>query len=372
LQGSVVINPIDTPNNVVIYSPDGQFDTLAANEQTTETFTYTVSDGVGSDTANVTVTITGVNDAPIANIDANGYVAERGRTLSAGDRDGLATPGVPGDDGVLLNDTDAEDDALRAVLIAAPQHAAANGFTLNADGTFTYTHNGGPASTDTFQYVAVDAHNAQSDQTVTVVIRIEDAPAAEWQNPINRFDVNNDGFVSPIDALLVINYINANIPNLTLPSPRPIGAPFYDVNGDGDATSLDVLQIILEINSQNSLGEGEYYPPAEGEGGPASPTIIPPLANVSLALPDQDSPVVSAEPSYVQPDPVEESDHSREPAIGYRSTQVERAPGRANKDETVSIDPFGVEDVLSTIAEDVNDSLAGRTPLDDVLEEILG
>ena len=38
-------------------------DALAAGESTTDTFSYTVSDGHGStDTATVTVTINGVND----------------------------------------------------------------------------------------------------------------------------------------------------------------------------------------------------------------------------------------------------------------------------------------------------------------------
>jgi len=355
LQGSVVINPQDTPNNVVIYSPDGQFDTLAEGDQATETFTYTVSDMIGEDTATVTVTVTGVNDAPIANIDANGYVAQRGKTLFVNDENGTDTPGVPGDDRVLLNDTDAEGDALRAVLVTPPQHATANGFTLNADGTFSYTHNGGAASADTFQYVAFDAHNAQSDQTVTVVINIVDATAAEWQNSINRYDIDNSGYVSPIDVLLAINYINANFPNTTLPSPRPIGAPFYDVTGDGQLNPEDILQVIIEVNSQNTQGEGEYYARAEGESNPSSPEIIvPPMANVTLSSPDQD-----AQPSgdselrspYVPPEP---------------------ARGQTNGEATVHVDPFDVEDVLSSIAEDVNGSLAERTPLDDLLQEMLG
>jgi len=32
-------------------------------------------------------------------------------------------------------------------------------------------------------------------------------------NPLNPLDVNNDGFVSPIDALLVINFINSGADN---------------------------------------------------------------------------------------------------------------------------------------------------------------
>jgi len=47
------------------YDPDGQFEYLKAGDSTTDSFTYTVSDGKGgTDTATVTITINGVNDAP--------------------------------------------------------------------------------------------------------------------------------------------------------------------------------------------------------------------------------------------------------------------------------------------------------------------
>ena len=47
------------------YDPNGQFDSLGVGESTTNSFSYTVADGSGAtDTATVTVTINGVNDAP--------------------------------------------------------------------------------------------------------------------------------------------------------------------------------------------------------------------------------------------------------------------------------------------------------------------
>jgi VCBS repeat-containing protein/predicted outer membrane repeat protein len=61
-RGSVTVGT----NGSVTYSPNGQFESLAAGATTTDSFRYTVSDGNGnSDTARVTVTITGVNDAPV-------------------------------------------------------------------------------------------------------------------------------------------------------------------------------------------------------------------------------------------------------------------------------------------------------------------
>ncbi|MGI9513251.1 MAG: DUF4347 domain-containing protein [Anderseniella sp.] len=53
------------PNGTYVYNPNGQYDYLPAGQSTTDTFTYTISDGTGgTDTATVTITINGVNDAP--------------------------------------------------------------------------------------------------------------------------------------------------------------------------------------------------------------------------------------------------------------------------------------------------------------------
>ncbi|MCX7400303.1 MAG: DUF2341 domain-containing protein [Planctomycetales bacterium] len=53
-------------NGSVTYNPFTQFESLTAGATATDSFRYTVSDGNGNtDTARVTVTITGVNDAPV-------------------------------------------------------------------------------------------------------------------------------------------------------------------------------------------------------------------------------------------------------------------------------------------------------------------
>ena len=61
-KGAVTINP----NNTITYNPNGQFASLAAGQTATDTFTYTATDGTQiSNPATVTVTITGVNTAPV-------------------------------------------------------------------------------------------------------------------------------------------------------------------------------------------------------------------------------------------------------------------------------------------------------------------
>ena len=81
-------------------------------ENFADTFTYTIDDGSGDtpgpqNIGTVTVTVTPVNDAPIAVDDS--YSTFEGGTLIVDDPLGLNTPMNPNDDGLLTNDFDAEN-----------------------------------------------------------------------------------------------------------------------------------------------------------------------------------------------------------------------------------------------------------------------
>jgi hypothetical protein len=71
---------------------------------------------------------------------------------------------------------------------------------------------------------------------------------ASWQNPVNRFDVNNDGFVTPLDALIIIDFLNA-YGSQRLPPITQNPQYFYDVDGDGWVTPSDALAVIDYLNS---------------------------------------------------------------------------------------------------------------------------
>lgn len=79
--------------------------------------------------------------------------------------------------------------------------------------------------------------------------------ASAWQNPVDRFDVNNDGAVTPNDVLRIINKLNTEGARPLDQSDTP--PPFVDVNGDFSVTSNDVLQLINEINRRSTGGEAE-------------------------------------------------------------------------------------------------------------------
>ncbi len=78
-------------------------------------------------------------------------------------------------------------------------------------------------------------------------------PYDSWQNPVSRFDVNNDGFVTPRDALLQILDLNTRgarrLP--VIPSP-PL---FLDTSGDNLLSPHDVILVIFAL-----AGEGEGEP----------------------------------------------------------------------------------------------------------------
>jgi hypothetical protein len=127
------------------YRPDPNFHGL-------DPFTYSVSDASLADQGTVTVTVNPVNDAPVANGDA--YDATAGLTLS-----------VPAS-GVLANDSDPDGDALMAVLDSGPSNASS--FTLNADGSFSYTS--ATAGNDSFTYHAADGNLDSGVVTVSIAV----------------------------------------------------------------------------------------------------------------------------------------------------------------------------------------------------------
>ncbi len=74
---------------------------------------------------------------------------------------------------VLANDTDPDGEQLTAKLNVGPSHAA--GFSFLADGTFTYTHDGSAAVSDSFTYRAVDTRSGWSAvATVTIQVGVDE------------------------------------------------------------------------------------------------------------------------------------------------------------------------------------------------------
>lgn len=91
------------------------------------------------------------------------------------------------------------------------------------------------------------------------IVGLGEGEVSLFQNPRDRFDVNNDGFRSPQDALVVVNHLNVSGSH---PLTSSIGGEaesgptkYLDVNGDRIVSPIDALQVINRLNG--AQGEGE-------------------------------------------------------------------------------------------------------------------
>ncbi|MBV2360821.1 tandem-95 repeat protein, partial [Thalassococcus sp. CAU 1522] len=171
--GTAVLNPDGT----VTYTPDADF----TGE---DTIGYTIDDGNGgTDTAQIVITVTPVQDAPVAADDADS--TEQG------------TPVVID---VLGNDSDPDGDPLTVVSNTDGANGSAS---INPDGTITYTPNAGFSGTDTFEYTISDGNGGTDTATVTVTVEGPDGgridtdvfpvdPADQDRDPLNGLDEDPD------------------------------------------------------------------------------------------------------------------------------------------------------------------------------------
>jgi len=91
-----------------------------------------------------------------------------------------------------------------------------------------------------------------------------------WQNPANRFDVDDNNVVASIDALLLINVLNSGKAGaLPFPGGPALPPPFYDVNGDGKILPIDAILVINHLNANRGGGESPDTgsPAGGGTGG---------------------------------------------------------------------------------------------------------
>ncbi|QDT53040.1 hypothetical protein Pan44_10550 [Caulifigura coniformis] len=168
------------------FNPANAYQGLDDTETTPETFTYTLSDGVGgTDTATVTVTVSGDDDDPVAtdnDVTTNEDTSLTGNVITDNNGHGV--------------DSDADIETLTVtsitvdgdVLAVGVLHTLDSGATLivNSDGSYTYNPNGafdgldvGESDTEVFTYNLSDGDGAADTATVTITITgLNDAPVA--------------------------------------------------------------------------------------------------------------------------------------------------------------------------------------------------
>lgn len=248
--------------------------TPAENFNGTETFTYTVSDGDGGqDTATVTLQVQPVNDPPTANDDLfNGeFATEEGGALN------IDAPGVLG------NDSDIDGDII--TVDTTPVSGPSNGsLTLNADGSFSYAHDGSETAQDSFVYRILDRNQGDAEATVTLVIDpVNDAPVIVINDGLT-VDEGDSGFITGFNSgnLLTedddhdsteLTYTLLSVPSdgtLTL-----LGN-VLEVNGSFTQEDLDEAGIEYQHNGAESSFDFFEFQVVDAEGAPATPDLRSP------------------------------------------------------------------------------------------------
>lgn len=218
----------DVQHGTLVLHEDGTFDyTPDENFNGIDGFSYVVSDAEGpSSVATVTISITAINDLPVAVNDE--YTTDEDTPLT------IAAPGVLG------NDTDVEGDPLTAAIVSGPVNGTV---TMSSDGSFVYTPNADFNGTDGFSYLINDGAGDSAVASVTITVNaVNDDPVAV-----------DDAYSTDEDTTLTVDAAAGVLAN--------------DTDADGDALTAALVSGpangTLTLNADGSLS----YTPNAGFTG---------------------------------------------------------------------------------------------------------
>lgn len=273
--GNLLTAVLVTPpqHGTLVFLPTGMFNyTPDPNYSGPDSFTYQASDLLSlSNVATVSITVAGVNDAPVAVNDS--YTTATSTALN-----------VPAATGVLANDTDPDNDPLTAAVVANPAHGSV---TFNANGSFTYTPTAGFTGTDTFTYRDSDGTLNSNVATVTITIAGVANGAPTAQN--DTYNLNEDVILTttaansvvfndsdpendPLTVTLISNPTHGTVllnPNGTFtytPNSNYNGTDSFTYQASDGTSNSNVATVTLNIAAVNDapVGGNDAYDVDEG------------------------------------------------------------------------------------------------------------
>ena len=245
--GSITMHS-DGGYNFAVNQSNAIVQALNVGQHVDAIFTYKIQDAAGAtSTALLTIAVNGANDAPVAQADGTYVVNENTATT------------VNAATGVLANDSDVDNPSITAVQNAGPSHASS--FTLNSDGSFSYTPAANYLGADSFTYHATDGSLSSAIVTVTL-----DVQPLIWHVDNSSVDPTEDGTAAhPFHSIANFNTANAAA------SHKP--DIIYLHYGTGTYAETDGFNL---ANNQTLLGQGvdlTYTTSASAPGGPQVVTV---------------------------------------------------------------------------------------------------
>ena len=235
---------------------------LAAGQVLTQTYNVVISDGQGgSATQPVTVTVTGTNDAPVANADT-----------------ATTNEDTPVTFDVRANDTDVDGSSRTVTHINGSAIAAGGSVTLadgglvamNANGTLTYTPAANANGAKSFNYTINDGQGGSAASTVNVTVNpVNDAPVA---NP-DSITTNEDTSVN-FDVRANDTDVDGSSRTVTHINGSAIAAGGSVTLADGGRVVLNGNGTLTYTPAANANGARTFdYIISDGQGGSASSTV---------------------------------------------------------------------------------------------------
>jgi hypothetical protein len=157
---------------------------------------------------------------------------------------------------------------------------------------------------DSGRYFVTATHMLNSNETIQADL------SRYWNNFVRPSDVNNDGFVSALDALIIINELNfgrySSPATAALLEPAQVSVwpgLYFDQNGDQHVTALDALRVINQMpgpDVQSATGELLASVATEDVPQPlwlttSGPTVATPKPFENVGLFENVGPIENAE-----------------------------------------------------------------------------
>jgi hypothetical protein len=235
------------------------------NANGSDSFTYTIDDGQGgTDTGTVSITITPVNDLPVANNDS-ATVTE----------DALSATAIA----ALGNDTDADGDTRT---VTGKTNGAKGVVTITGGGTgVAYKPSANLNGADSFTYTISDGHGGTAIGTVNVTI----TPVNDIPNAVNDAGLTVWQSAGPTALAVGTNDsdVDGDTLSITFAGPATHGA--VAITGGGTGLTFDPVQLYAGTDTFT-------YTVSDGHGGTDTATVLLTVVNDS-SVPTVTSPVES-------------------------------------------------------------------------------